>query len=347
MRRRHAIALAAAVLSATGVGATSATAAPAPRADDAASGGSILYRKGGSLWVVSPSGSGKQRIKNSKGLSNPSQDDRGRVVGQKGILLYRLSRRGKRLNKPITTAFRTSPIVPAFKGPFFPEVSPDGKKIAYTYSFTESHYDPGCQCVSNAPSLNTAYTYSNRFVEDPDRTFGHMRFYYRGSWMGSQSFLATTPNLYDYGGNVLDTVAVDPLGGGADSYQHWFTECTECSSIQTLEKYPLDEAELTRKRDKAVFVAGDLNATQAGSMLFVYPLAQPPTAIPSHFCRITGPNGKFTSPTWSPDGKSLAWADRSGIWVGTLGNLAGDNCEVSKRLVLRGGSAPDWGPARP
>lgn len=312
-----------------------------------AAGSSILYRKGGRLWVASPSGKDRHVIKNSKGLSNPSQDDRGRIVAQRGIRLYRLSRSGKQLNKPITTAFRTNPVVPSFKGPFFPEVSPNGKLIAYTYSFTEAHYDPGCQCVSNTPSLNTAYTYSNRFVSDPDDNFGHMRFYSHGSWIGNGSFVATTPNLFDYLGNVLDTLAVDPLGGGADSYQRWFTECTDCSSIQSLQKYPLDEAEITRKRDKAVVVAGDLNATQAGSMLFVYPLAQPPTAIPARFCRITGPNGRFTSPSWSPDGKSLAWADRGGIWVGKLGSLSGDDCEITRKLVVKGGSAPDWGPAGP
>jgi hypothetical protein len=308
---------------------------------------SILYRKSGALWVASPSGKPQHRISGSGGLTNPSQDDKGRIVAQRGIRLYRLNRRGELLNKPITTAFRTNPIVPSFKGPFFPEVSPNGKLIAYTYSFTESHYDPDCDCVSTAPSLNTAYTYSNRFVSDPDKKFGHMRFYYRGSWVGNDNLVATTPNLFDYLGNVLNTVAIDPLGGGADSYRTWFTECTECSSISTLQKYPLDEAEFTRKRDRIVVVAGDLNATQAGSMLFVYPLPQPPTAIPQHFCRITGPNGKFTSPTWSPDGKSLAWADRRGIWKGKLGSLAGANCEITRQLVIKHGTAPDWGPARP
>jgi hypothetical protein len=311
------------------------------------SASSILYKKGGRLWVASGTGTHKHAIEKTRGLSNPSQDDRGRIVAQKGVKLYRLSRRGKRLNKPITTAFRTNPVVPSFKGPFFPEVSPNGKLIAYTYSFTEAHYDPGCDCVSYAPSLNTAYTYSNRFVDDPDAKFGHMRFYSRGSWIGNSSFVAATPNLYDYAGNVLDTLAVDPLGGGADSYDRWFTECTDCSSVLTLQKYPLEEPEVTRARDKAVVVAGDLNTTQAGSMLFVYPLAAPPTAIPPRFCRITGANGSFTSPSWSPDGNSLAWADRSGVWVGKLGSTAGDECEVSRKLVVKGGSAPDWGPARP
>jgi len=174
-----------------------------------------------------------------------------------------------------------------------------------------------------------------------------MRFYSRGSWIGNRSFVAATPNLYDYAGNVLNTLAVDPLGGGADSYDSWFTECTDCSSVLTLQKYPLEEPEVSRARDKMVVVAGDLNATQAGSMLFVYPLPSPPTAIPPRFCRITGPNGSFTSPSWSPDGRSLAWADRSGIWVGRLGDHSGDECQVTRKLVISGGSAPDWGPARP
>ena len=116
---------------------------------------SILYRKNHALWVASPSGKHERRIKGSRGFSNPSQDDRGRIVAQKGVRLYRLNRVGNLLNKPITTAFRTNPVVPSFKGPFFPEVSPNGKLIAYTYSFTESHYDPECDCVSTAPSLPT------------------------------------------------------------------------------------------------------------------------------------------------------------------------------------------------
>ena len=343
---RHVAITAAAALFVTAASAPGA-AASAPAAHDAASAGSILYKKGGRLHVISPSGRGRHAIPRSRGLSNSSQDDRGRIVAQRGIYLHRLSRRGRRLNRPITTAFRTSRILPAFKGPFFPEVSPDGRKIAYTYSFTESHYDPGCQCVSTAPSLNTAYTWSNRFVENPDARFGHMRFYSRASWMGNSNVVGTTPNLYDYAGNVLDTVAVDPLGGGADSYRGWFTDCTDCSSIQTLQKYPLDDGEVTRQRDKAVFVTGELNATQAGSELSVHPMPAPPTAVPPRSCRIRGASGKFSSPSWSPDGRSLAWADRRGIWVGKLGSLAGADCEVTRKLVVSGGANPDWGPARP
>jgi hypothetical protein len=337
MPRRLAIALAGGVALAAIAGVPAQAAQP----------GSIVYSKGGSIWAVSPSGKGKHRIPHTRGLSNPSQDDRGRIVAQKGINLYRLSRRGKRLNKPITTAYRTNPILTSFKGPFFPEVSPDGKKIAYTYSFTESHYDYNCGCVMTNPSLSTSYTYSNRFVSKPDEKFGLARFYYHSSWVGNKSSVGTTPDLYDYGGNPLNSVEVDPLGGGPDSYRVWFTECTSCDDITSFQKYPLDEPELTRKQDKAVFVSGDLDATLPGSALFLYPLAAPPTALPPHFCRVTGPNGKFASPSFSPNGRSLAWADRKGVWVGKLGSLDGDQCELTRKLVVKGGTTPDWGPARP
>ena len=63
------MAIAAAVLAGTAAGATAAAAAPVPRGQDSASAGSILYRKAGSLWVVSPGGAGKHRIKHTKGLS--------------------------------------------------------------------------------------------------------------------------------------------------------------------------------------------------------------------------------------------------------------------------------------
>ena len=122
----------------------------------AAESGSVLYVKSGKLWVTSPDGRVNRRVPHGGSFVNPSQSDRGLIVAQRGINLYRLNRRGKLLNKPITTAFRTSRILPAFNGPFWPEVSPDGTKIAYTYSFTAATYDPTCLCNRVQPSLNTA-----------------------------------------------------------------------------------------------------------------------------------------------------------------------------------------------
>ena len=331
---------------AAAVAACVGAAALADPAAQAASG-SIVYRKAGRLWVAGPDGKRARAIPRTRGMENPSQDDRGLIVAQRGTMLHRVDRRGRARNRPFTTPFRTSSLLPAVKGPFWPEVSPDGRHIAYTYSLTASSFDPACSCYRVTPSLNTTFTRADRPTQDPAPSLGLSRRYSKASWIDNRRVLMTTESLYDFAGNVLDPVAIDTLGGGRDSYARWFAECLGCESLQTLELYPLDEGEMARTGDRMAFVAGPLNSRQPGSELFLYPLPPgTPPAIPQHFCRVTGPNGRFSSPTWSPDGRSLAWADARGIWIGEVGDLSGETCQVTRRLAIPGGTSPDWGRAR-
>lgn len=355
MSRSHrllGVVAAVAVAAAAGAATRPAAAAEATDTSVAARGpGSILYLKGGKLWRASPDGRVKRRIPHAGRFVSASQSDSGTIAAHRGLNFYRLSRAGKLLNKPITTAFRTNKLLPAFNGPFSPEISPDGTKIAYTYSFIASYYDYTCQCNRIQPSMNTSYTWSNRFTEWPDRTFGSISFHYNASWIDNRTTLSTTQHLFDYGGNVMDAIGIDTLGGGLNSYRNWFSGCMAgCDSIDTLQLYRYDEAEMTRQKDKVVVVSGPLNGDADGSRLQIHLMAGLPPAIPPTFCQIAATSGKLSSPTWSPDGKSLAWADAKGIWVGKVGATYGPEgpaCALTSRLVIPGGSKPDWGPARP
>jgi hypothetical protein len=64
--------------------------------------------------------------------------------------------------------------------------------------------------------------------------------------------------------------------------------------------------------------------------------------LPKMECPLTGATGgEFGILSWSPDERSLAWAEGNGIWTGAIGH----DCSGSPHLTIAGAREPDWGPA--
>ncbi len=56
-------------------------------------------------------------------------------------------------------------------------------------------------------------------------------------------------------------------------------------------------------------------------------------------------DSEASSPTWSPDSRRIAYADKDGIWVQDVPGSLDDCAALTERLAIPGGQKPDWGPA--
>ena len=66
-----------------------------------------------------------------------------------------------------------------------------------------------------------------------------------------------------------------------------------------------------------------------------------PLRVRAYTCYTNG-EAAHAGPTWSPDSTAVAWAGSGGIWIK---RNAATCTSPAPRLVIRGGSAPDWSPA--
>jgi hypothetical protein len=74
----------------------------------------------------------------------------------------------------------------------------------------------------------------------------------------------------------------------------------------------------------------------------------PPDAGPGAgtVCKLVPFATAQTKPRWAPDSQSFTWHDAQGIWTSPAPVAgAGGACSISPRLVVPGGSQPDWGVA--
>jgi hypothetical protein len=275
-----------------------AVAAPAVAAAD-----SILYLRGGDVWLSSSDGAQSFQVTATGGWEYASQSDDGSViVASRTRQLFVLNRNGD--------VVRELPTVIGsiwWNGPYEPQVSPDGAHVAYQYFTTTTG------------SLATGVAYAD--TDGSTKTHELHTGWGYPAWIDDATLLhSDPPNPFS-----RDTI-VRRLDEPNNSGQQWFSDGATT---------PVKDGDL--RGNRMVFVGG-----RDGELMPVYAFDGAPGEHAPDYCyHWRGPTGRFESPSFSPDGSALAWGEGDGIHVAALASGC-EQPSSAGDLVIPGGRYPDW-----
>jgi hypothetical protein len=316
-----------------------ALAAASPAAAD-----SISFIKDGNVWLTTPDGARQFQVTTSGGYSYASQADDGTFIALAGERLHRLDRMGN-----VTADFATPvsdgppPASPPgytdasanyFNGPYDPEISPDGKKVSYTYYWQHYTFDYILNGMRQRLDSGTAITHADRLT-GWDEFGGHLSGWKDASWVDNGTIARA-----DAGVPLAEDVVFNTVAEGQESQlTRWFRNPLG---------YERRDPELNRQ--KTMLALAGKAAEPLKEHLAVWRVTDGFTADPEACFAIFDdkvrdriPNG----PSWSPDGLSLAWEDSQGINTFAVGDHSAGCKPVQgdTKLLVPGGHGPDWGPA--
>ncbi|MBF6619701.1 MAG: PD40 domain-containing protein [Patulibacter sp.] len=323
--RRRTRAVAVLALSA---GALTLAAAPAASAE------SIVVIKDANVWLTTPDGSRQHQV-TSDGTADspyrsPSQADDGTIAVSHQHLIKRLQQNGQVINTIDPPPLVDSTSRPVDGIPVAVAISPDGSKIAYSFS---SYSCPIVwECGARAV---TGITHADRFTPAgtfASATFGNPR------WAGNGRLIVTGGENWHV--NLMDAAAGSNVVNWFND-RHYFADNSD-----------MGEAVVSRDGRRAAAVHG-YDGEWPGSVrrIIWFNVAGDvrsgalPAPRPDGVC-ITAPTRGTHSPTWSPDGSGLAYTLPDGLYVARPVTTDGDQCASFKAgLALAGATEPDWGPA--
>ena len=276
----------------------------------AASADSILYTRGGDIWLSSPDGAKQFQVTSGGAYSYASQSESGQVIVASRELSNRLFvlDRGGNVVRELPTVIGSS----LWHGPYEPQVSPDGTHVAYQY-----YYTGGGETRTGVAYANTDGTYGTYDL--------HTGWAYPAWYDDTLLMHSDPPN------GLSQDVILRPFGSLNNTGDQWFSH----------DEFPLlHDGDI--RANAIAFVAGE-----NGEYLPVYRYDGAPGGESIEICyAYQGPTGKFESPTFSPDRAQLSWNEADGIHVSPSGIDSGCHPDqVAERLTIPGGRYPDWGPA--
>jgi hypothetical protein len=315
---------------------------------------SIAYIKDGNVWLSTPDGGRQYQVTFGGGYSDVTQADDGTMIALTGVRLHKLDRQGNVLADFDTPVSDTRPPgAKAFFGPFDPAISPDGSRLAYTYYYKGVSQDTGCYppaCVTIGWEGGTGYSHGDRQTAWDEAGLGKHSGWMHPSWIDNQNTMLSHATHAPNKEVILDTV-----GDGPQLLMDWFTDTTNGNNGGVTA-----HGEMTRQRTKMAFLTGAAN-----DQLRIYKINQFPHGGPhgdwgssltdeeypficAFYDKPAG--GRFGPPSWSPDGRQLAYHDGEGVKTVSIPDWPGDVCgsegmSPNGQLLVPGAIEPDWGPA--
>ncbi len=299
---------------------------------------SIVFIKKGDVWAAKANGTGQRAITTNGTPANPyrspSASNAGVITAVRGRRdVHFLNRRGVALRKARDISGGPTP-------PFDPvildhAISPDGRRLASTLWLTSRFATP-----RPGEPTGTDYGTTVWYTRAGDgKLQGTTDSGQSATWSTATRPIVFAPYVY----HSPDAYIVDLAT--PNSPTGWFQDRVTVDVLDPSDGEPLDDGELTRAQDKLALVRGpNTTASSLPTMVRVYAVAGL-AARPTERCDLrAAPNSRIESPTWSPDGARLAWGERDGVWASPIAAGAGD-CGAAPKLLIRGGSQPDWTPA--
>jgi hypothetical protein len=293
---------------------------------------SLVFVRDNNIWLSNADGSGQYQVTldgtASSPYESPSQADDGTIVALRTPpggrpQIWRMHQNGGLLNPPVNTPAPGTGALDA-------RVSPDGNLVAYWF-VTQVATGTCLYCWDL--STRTLISHSDRFT-NPDEV-GTPNTGEVASWMSNDTLLIAQGNAEQWYYKL-----------GMQEAAQWWADQDNCNCTGQNQSGVADltEGEVNRAGKQIAVVRGD-NREE----IWLYATNGAPPAVPSAKCALTGAvGGKFYRPSWSLDGSTLAWQEGDGIWSAPIPDLTAvspDCSTISSRLVVPGGTQPDFGPA--
>jgi hypothetical protein len=299
---------------------------------------SIVYIKRGDVWLARADGTGQRSITRDGTPRNPyrtpAYSDAGLITAVRGRRdIHFFDRRGRRVRRKRDISGGPTPPFDSIIVDH--AISPDGRRLASTLWITTRDADP----TPGGPT-GTDYETSVWYTRvSSGRLQGTTDSGQHPTWATNSTPIVFAPYVYHSADAWIVTLA------NPNDPAQWFQDRATVNVLDPSDGEPLTDGELTRARDKIAVVRGpSTTASSSPTMVRIYAVSSF-AARPTERCDLrSAPNTRIESPTWSPDGKQLAWSERGGIWATPVAGGAGP-CGEAPRLLIAGGSQPDWGPA--